>query len=279
MSPVDCRSGDGAHLWTPAGATQHDLHSPQHHNASLEGKGPHMARPLVLPTLEELRASVERSQRLFPPLVSERLLPLGFVRDGRFTLRPIWHPDSDVLRRIDIHRCERHRTHCPDLVRSTDPDRDYPQCELCQLAGQRDEWQLRRRAQILVYAYLYQAQPACAYWKPGRPFLAIGDLRFGYTYCTMLEALLRTAPEVALDMVNPFVPGPGMTLEVHKGPQGCLSMSPLTAAYLPPVPLGEWYQPLEQCVIRPGFDLQTYQACLLAARGSYLGEEQTHRTS
>src|SRR5438445_5491914 len=74
------------------------------HNPSLAGKGPQMQREFAAPSMERLRASVERSQHIAPPLVSERLLPMGFVREGRFTLRPIWHPDSDVLRRIDIHR-------------------------------------------------------------------------------------------------------------------------------------------------------------------------------
>jgi hypothetical protein len=277
MSPIDFRSEAGAHLGTHAGATQNE-HSTQHHSTSSEGKALPMERPFVAPSMERLRALVEKSKRIAPPLVTEGKIPIAFIRPGKFTLRPIWHPDSDVMRRIDTHRAERNRTHCPDLVRSTDPDGDYPQCELCQLAVQRDEWQLERRAQILIYAYLYQAQPACTYWKPGRPLVVIGPPRFGHAYCTMLESLLMTEPQVALDMVNPFVPGPGVTFEVHKGRMGRISMSPLTAEYLPPVPLGDWYQPLEHCLIRPEFNLHAYEACLIAARGYHLGQAQTHPT-
>jgi hypothetical protein len=116
---------------------------------------------------------------------------------------------------------------------------------------------------VLLYVYLYHADPGNLYLEPGRPLLLIAPLHFGYSYCTALEARLTTEPEAALASVNPFVSGPALQVEVRKN---AVHMDLVTSEYFPPIPTGEWYQPLENCVIPEGFNSQTYERCLATAR-------------
>jgi hypothetical protein len=115
---------------------------------------------------------------------------------------------------------------------------------------------------VLIYGQLCETSYKKKYWQPRKTYVMVAPPRLGMAVTQTLEAWFTKEPEAVQAMVNPQISGPATRVIVKKEGRISVTITPYTAESYPGIELGEWYQPLEQCWLRPEFSLADYQALL-----------------
>ena len=162
--------------------------------------------------------------------------PDAYLPGGEHVLRPASDPTGELVRRVPVHRKGwRGRTHCPDALRRTGPPDHYPECAICKLATEYDDWRLRVEEVALMYGHLYMTEQLSRFWKPGQTSVVVMRAKLAETIRAHLAVWLETQPEPVWAMLIPSVPGPALRLRVTQRPQWSLSVA-LTERHSPPSP-------------------------------------------
>jgi hypothetical protein len=214
-------------------------------------------------SIDRLLAQVEANKRQFASMTMGNDPQVAFLPEGEHLIRFFPDSDGELLRSIGIHRRGRFRTHCPKYLGQYDPAADYPVCEICPLAVRRNDWQLRMQQLTLCYGYVCQTSHESRFWQPGRTYVVVGNPQMHTAFCSMVESLATSDPQTLTSMLTPQVPGPGTLVRMQKGLRGFVTVEPLTDKQLPPITLGSWYRPLQDCWLGPNFDITHYTALLL----------------
>ncbi len=142
-------------------------------------------------------------------------------------VRPVLDATGELLRHLRVHRNREGKrwTHCPNAMQQYGPPGDYPCCEICALATQRNDWRLRMEEVTLMYGHLYRTRQQSPFWKPGQTYLLLMRTTLAETIRAHLETWLETQPEAVCAMLQPHVPGPALALSVTRQPQWSLTLS------------------------------------------------------
>jgi hypothetical protein len=213
--------------------------------------------------LDGVRALLKESTRggaLFSPHGGP---PIAHLPEGPHIIRWLFGPRGEIWRDLELHQIKHLLTLCPDREQATNPTGDYPSsCEICALATQRNDWRLQRRRHVLIYGYVGHTTQKSQFWLPRKTYVINGPPRLRVSLIALLKEWIVQQPEDMLAMLTPHVAGPATSVDVKKGRQGSITMTPYTDESFPPISLGDWYIPLDQCWIGPEFNLVDYQACL-----------------
>jgi hypothetical protein len=213
-------------------------------------------------SIDSIRAHVEANKRLFASMSMGNDPQVAFLPAGEHLIRFFPDADGELLRNIGIHRHGKIKTHCPNFLGQFDQKSDFPDCEICHHAARRDDWRLRMQPLTMTYGYVHATQHPNKHWQPGRVYVIIGNTRMRRAFRAMLESMLASDPETLSRMLTPASAGPAVLVRVQGGQKGYVTMDPCTSDQVPPVALGNWYKPLTQCWLTPGFDLFHYSALL-----------------
>ena len=185
--------------------------------------------------LEKVHAVVAASKQNRPPFSPAGGLPYAWLSGGEYVLRPVLDATGELLRHLRGHynREGKRWTHCPNAMQQSGPPGDYPRCEICALAKQRNDWRLRMEEVTLMYGHLYRTRQQSSFWKPGQTYLLLMRTTLAETIRAHLETWLETQPEAVYAMLQPHVPGPALALSVTRRPQWSLTLS-LTARNVSP---------------------------------------------
>src|SRR5262245_233966 len=187
-----------------------------------------------------------------------------YLPGGRHVLRWLFDPARQLYRLLELHQVGEYNTHCPDYFRELNPAATCPPCVICRVAAQRADWRLQRQKRVLSYGYLCATDEPNAFWQTGKIYLLVGPFRLFAALRRLLEQEVEHRPAQLLDMLNPLVPGPAAGVEVLKGLQGSVTISPFTTESFPPIPVGDGYKPLQECWLGSEFSLGQYHEVLAA---------------
>jgi hypothetical protein len=187
---------------------------------------------------------------------------VAFLPEDEHILRCFGDPKGKPWRCVHMHQFQQRRTHCSNFFREIDPAGTYPACELCLLATEPGNWRLRREALVLIYGSLLFTSHPSTYWRPGKTYLIIAPDQLRESLLQLLKQGNAQQREHFFAMMNPALPGPAIVVQVKKGRSGSITIPSFSAAYQPPVILGEWYKPLRSSWIGDEFKVTDYEAVL-----------------
>jgi hypothetical protein len=116
----------------------------------------------------------------------------------------------------------------------------------------------------MMYGYLYTTSRPDQFWQPGRPYVIIGNALMANAIKATIASVRFRNPVLLSTLYKPQEPGPITLVTVEKGRHSAVTMTPQLDESHPPIPLGPWYQPLEQVWLPARFSPTDYDAVYAA---------------
>jgi len=198
----------------------------------------------------------------------EDRVSLGFLPEGTHKFRPFIDPNGEILRSVVAHKTDHGKVICPNWLKKTDPNGNYPDCKICELAEKVDDWRLASRTYVISYIRLIQTSSASDYWKPGTLAL-VSNGRFRRSFLGLLSSLQEDAPDFVISLMNPSMRGGILSMDVTRGTQGSVSITVVPGRDTDPIELGQWYKPLSGIYIPATFDKNEYKSIFVKVYEDY----------
>lgn len=201
---------------------------------------------------------------------------IGFLPEGDHKIRWLFDPEGEIYREVVCHRGGKRWILCPDWLAEKDSENEYPVCGFCKLAEERDDWKIKRRFNYLAYGHVVETKNVSEYWDADTTYVIIGNTRLKRSLVEMLETLADDSEEYLLTMLTPIMSGPFTNVQVTKGSQGSVNITPtVSAKKCPPMKFEEdEYQPLSKCWVSTKFEINAYTAALKETKDQLAEQEK-----
>ncbi|QPB08574.1 hypothetical protein [Vibrio phage Va2] len=183
-----------------------------------------------------------------------KFAPMGYPQEGTSKIRIFLDPTGKLYRAVKAFQVSE-----PKFKRIMDPrfflDRTTPDGTVIPEAviekvwnmTKNIGWQNNSKYQALAYVQVISADKTHdKYWKPGECYLMAHNGKFEDALLAQLQALMEGCAEDMAASVNPLADGWAWTMNVVKGSQGSVSLTPTVGVKSPALEaLPEWFKPLD----------------------------------
>lgn len=236
-------------------------------------------------TVDKVKGAIEKSKKLAGGGGQDGdYANLAYMPEGTHKIRWFFDPEGEIKRLAVIHMQSGKRCLCPQWLidhgipiigeKDGKPTEsfDYPECEICDLSGELDEWRIGQRWTNIAYGYLFHTNVPSDYWQPGNAYAILGNNKMGNAIINSLEALVEDSEEWLMQMLNPQIAGGLTTVQYVKGSQGSCSITPIVGKTIDPIELGDWWKPLNEVYVNANFSVGSYRSTAAAIKREWLGD-------
>lgn len=184
-----------------------------------------------------------------------KFAPIGYPQEGTSKIRIFLDPAGQLYRAVKAFQVSE-----PKFKRIMDPrfflDRTTPDgtvipeevIEKVWALTKNIGWQNNAKYNALAYIQVLSADKQHdKYWKPGECYLMAHNAKFEEALLNQLQALMEGCAEDMANSLNPLADGWAWTMNVVKGSQGSVSLTPTVGVKSPALEaLPDWFKPLSE---------------------------------
>lgn len=216
-------------------------------------------------TSSKLKAIIDKAKEESKKTSSfDKGIPIAFLPEGKHKIRLFFDPMNELYRTVVTHKSPKGQILCPNYLGEKDTSKEYPECDFCRIADDKEDWRLNRRFNVMTYGQLIQTDSPGDYWEAGKVYCLVGNTKYRKAIDSFISSLYEDSAEYLMTLFDPQNAGGYLSIDVTKGNQGTIAITVIPGKSVEPVDTADWWKPLEETWISPEFKTERWVECRTA---------------